>query len=170
MIRRGLHLPVAVTVAAALIALGALAAAIAAALPTPAESLFPHDPQPTLAGTSAEAVDILLTNLAVLVVPLLFAGAAGGHPGPWRLVGDFVVVGLAAVNSLAVGAALAVHGAGLLPYLPHLPVEAAALSIACSTWATHRTSRQPLTGALIALVALAMTAALIEVYVTPHVA
>lgn len=167
--RRRRHLPMVAAVALAILALGAIAAAITAAWPTPALAVFPNDPQPTLAGTPAEVADILLTNVAVLVVPLLFAGAAGGHPGPWRVAGDLVTFAIAAVNSLAVGAALALHGEVLLRYLPHLPVEAAALSVACAAWRSHRSSRRPLTSAFVAVVVLAMAAALIEVYATPHV-
>jgi hypothetical protein len=156
-------------VALAILALGSIAVALTAAWPSPAESLFPHDPHPTLAGTGAEVVDILSTNLPVLVLPLLFAGAAAGRPGPWRAAGDLVTLAIAAVNSLAVGAALALHGAALLPYLPHLPIEAAALTVACSAWASQRSRRRPLTVALVAVVVLAVAAALIEVYATPHV-
>lgn len=168
MIARAGQLPSVAVVAVGVLALGTLAAAVTAAWPTPAASVFPHDPQPTLAGTPAEVVDILLSNLAVLVVPLLFAGAASGRPGPWRLAGDLVTATILLINSASVGAALALHGAALLPYLPHLPVEATALTIACSTWTSQRSRRQPMTLTLIAVVVLAFAAALIEVYATPH--
>ncbi len=170
MTRQGHQLRPIALVALAMLALGSIAAATTAAWPTPALAVFPNGPQPTLAGTPAEVTDILLANLTVLVVPLMLAGAAAGRPGPWRIAGDLATAGIVAANSLAVGAALALHGAVLLPYLPHLPVEAAALAVACSAWSTQRTGRRPmtLTSTLVAVVVLAIAAALLEVYATPH--
>jgi hypothetical protein len=162
------HLPTFLAVAGAGVALGVLAATFTVAWPAPAASLFPHDPQPTLAGRPAEVIDIFVANLAVLVVPLLFAGSAGGRPGPWRVAGDLVTASIVVVNSAAVGAALALNGAGLLPYLPHLPVEGAALTLSGSTWIRQRSGRRPLIGACAGVVGLAVAAALIEVYATPH--
>jgi hypothetical protein len=167
---RSRHVPGAVVVALAMLALGSIAAAFTTAWPTPALAVFPEDPQPTLVGTPAEVADILFANLAVLVVPLLFAGAAAGKPGPWRIAGDLATAGIVAVNSLSVGAALALHGTALLPYLPHLPVEGAALALAGSTWLSHRSSHSGLVRAFAAIVVLAVAAALIEVYATPPVA
>ena len=159
-----------VQVAAGLIGLAALGAVLTLAWPAPAASLFPDGPRRTLAGTPVEVAEILGTNLAVLVMPLLFAGASGGRPGPWRLAGDLVTVAISAVNSLVVGAALALNGAELLPYLPHLPVEAMALALASSTWIRQRLDREPLGRPFATTVILAVAAALIEVYATPHVA
>lgn len=165
---RGRQFPTVAVVALAMLALGSIAAAITAAWPATALAAFPNDPQPTLAGTPAEVADILLANLAVLVVPLLFAGASGGRPGPWRLAGDLVTASIVTVNSTAVGAALALNGAALLPYLSHLPVEGAALTLSGTAWIRHRSGRKPLVGAFALIVVLAVAAALIEVYATPH--
>ncbi len=170
MSRRDRLLPTVAVVAFAMLALGSIAAAITAAWPTPALAVFPNDPQPTLAGTPVEVVDILLANLAVLVVPLLFTGAAAGRPGPWRVAGDLVTAGIVAVNSLSVGAALALHGADLFRYLPHLPVEGTALALAGSTWISQRRHRHPLGRVLLVVVVLAAIAAVVEVYATPHAA
>lgn len=170
MIVRSRPIPVFAVVALAMLALGATAAAITTAWSTPALAVFPDDPQPTLAGTPAEVADILLSNLAVLAVPLLFAGAAAGRPGPWRVAGDLVTAGIVAINSLSVGAALALHGIALLPYLPHLPVEGAALALTGSTWLSHRARRSGLVRVFAAIVVLAVAAALIEVYATPPIA
>ncbi len=170
MSRRDRQLPAVAVVALAMLALGSIAGAVTAAWPAPATAIFPNDPQPTLAGTPVEVVDIVLANLAVLVVPLLFAGAAAGRPGPWRVVGDLVTAGIVVVNSLTVGAALALHGTDLLRYLPHLPVEGTALALAGSTWVCQRRHRHPLGRVLLALVVLATIAAVVEVYATPHAA
>ena len=157
-------------VALALTALGALGALATLAWPVPAAALYPQRPQPTLAGTPAEVVDILAANVSMLALPLLFVGAAGGRPGPWRIAGDLATAAIVAVNSVAVGAALALNGTALLAYLPHLPVEAAALALTCSTWLCQRNHRGPLAKVFLAVVALAAAAALIEVYATPHTA
>jgi len=170
MTQRDRQLPTVAIVAFAMVALGSIAAAITAAWSTPALAVFPNDPQPTLTGTAAEAVDILLSNLAVLIVPLLFAGAAAGRPGPWRTAGDLATAGIVAVNSLSVGAALALHGTDLLRYLPHLPVEGTALALASSTWICQRHHRHPLGRVLLAIFVLATIAAVVEVYATPHAA
>lgn len=154
-------------VLATLAALGALAAAFTLIWPSPARALFPHQPHPTLAGTPREALDILAANLAVLAVPLLFAGAAAGRPGPWRLAGDLATAAIIVLNAGAVGAALALHGLRLLPYLPHLPAEAAALTLACATWVTQRSRAGQLLSPAIGVVVLAVCAALAETFATP---
>lgn len=169
MSRRDRQLPPVAVVALAMLALGLIAAAITTAWPTPALAVFPNDPQPTLAGTPVEVVDILLANLAVLVVPLLFTGAAGGRPGAWRTTGDLATAGIVAINSLGVGAALALHGARLLPYLPHLPVEAAALALSCTAWIAHRDRPDRPWPFAIAVLVLAVVAAVVEVVATPHI-
>lgn len=168
MSRRDPLLPTVAVVALAMLALGSIAAGITAAWSTPALAVFPENPQPTLAGTPAEVADILLSNVAVLVVPLLFAGAAAGRPGPWRAAGDLATAGIVAVNSLSVGAALALHGTHLLRYLPHLPVEGTALALAGSTWVCQRRHRHRLGHVLLAVIVLAAIAAVVEVYATPH--
>ena len=170
MIPRGRPLRAFAVVAVGVLALGAVAAAFTAAWPGPAASVFPHEPQPTLGGTPAEVVDILAANVAVLVVPFLFAGAAGGSPGPWRLAGDLVTIAILALNSLAVGAALALNGSELIRYLPHLPVEGAALALTGSAWLSSRNSRMPHRRVVVLVVVLAVVAALLEVYATPHAA
>lgn len=158
----------AVHAALAIAACALVAALITLAWAAPAQLALPNPPHPTLHGTAAEAADILTANLAVLAVPFMFAGATAGRRGPWRVAGDLAAVAIVAANSGLVGAALALHGSALLPYLVHLPAEAAALTLAAATWLARRSSPGPLAKPFMAVVALAVIAALAETYATPQ--
>lgn len=155
-------------VALAMLAVAAAAALIAAAVPDAALWLLPHPPRPTMRGTPVEAAEILTTNLSVLIVPRLFCGAAGGRPGTWRTAGDLAVAAILATNSLIVGAAIGLHGLRLAPYLIHLPVEAAALTVAAATWLDRRSRPGPLARPVATVIALAVIAALLETLATPQ--
>jgi hypothetical protein len=129
-------------------------------------------PQPTLHGTPAEALAILVGNARTLALPLLLAaGRWHTHRGT-RLVGDLLVAALVTANPVIVGLALGRHPTALPAYLPHLPLEDAALAIAASTWLTQRLpGRRPRTG-LLACASLTLTltaiAAVLETYAVPH--
>lgn len=131
-------------------------------------------PQPTLQGTPAEALSILIANARTLALPLLLsAGRWHTHPST-RLVGDLLVTALVSANAVNVGLALGRHPTALPAYLPHLPLEDGALAIAASAWLTRRLptpDRRPPTG-LLACASLTLTltalAALIETYAVPH--
>lgn len=131
-------------------------------------------PQPTLHGTPAEALSILVGNARTLALPLLLsAGRWHTHPST-RLVGDLLVTALVIANPVNVGLALGRHPTALPAYLPHLPLENAALAIAASAWLARRLpnpDRQSPAG-LLACAALTLTltalAALIETYAVPH--
>jgi hypothetical protein len=129
-------------------------------------------PQPTLHGTPAEALAILLGNARTLALPLLLsAGRWHTHPST-RLVGDLLVTALVIANPVNVGLALGRHPTALPAYLPHLPLEHAALAIAASAWLTRRLPDRRPTAGLLACAALTLTltalAALIETYAVPH--
>jgi len=156
-------------VAVVLVALAGLAALVTALIPALGASIFPVPPHPTFHGRPAEALDVWLTNLAVLSVPILFTGAAGGRPGPWRTAGDLVLVVVASLNALVVGVALGHFGGRLLPYLPHLPIEAAALAVSASTWISGRSQRVGLIRPFLAVAGLAALGAAVEVFATPRV-
>jgi hypothetical protein len=131
-------------------------------------------PRATLHGTPGEALSILVGNARTLIAPLLLA-AGRWHTGPvTRHVGDLIVAALLIANPVLVGLALGRYPAALPAYLPHLPLENAALAIAASAWLTRRlpnpNRRAPrsLLGCASLTAAVAAIAALVETYAVPH--
>jgi len=155
-------------VAAAIVALTTLAALLAATNPGAAAGLFTDPPHPVLSGTADEVLDVLATNLPALAVPPLLALTLAGHSRAWRSLGDLITAAIMIANTGLVGAALGVYGTRLLPYLPHLPLELAALACSCSAWWATRTQRHPIGRLVLWGLVLAVAAAAVEVYATPH--
>ena len=128
-------------------------------------------PHPTLHGTAGEAISILSHNLRILAAPLILAAARWAAGPITRLLGDAIVAAILIVNPLLVGAAIGEHGPGLLAYLPHLPLEWAALSTAAGAWLAARSSRRAapsLVAYAAAATTLAAIAAVIETLAIPH--
>lgn len=127
-------------------------------------------PRPTLHGTLGEAASIWLHNLRILAAPLILAAARWGAGRGTRLLGDAIVTATFLASPLLVGAAIGRHGTQLLAYLPHVPLEWAALSVAAAAWVAARRQR-PKIPSLVAYVAaataLAGLAALIETVAIP---
>jgi hypothetical protein len=137
-----------------------------------APSLAPGGtPHPTLHGTLSEATSILAHNARVLAAPLILAAARWGRGRATRAVGDAIVASTLLVSPLLVGSAIGRHGDSLLAYLPHLPLEWAALSVAGAAWLASRrngaSTRTLMVYAAVTLL-LATTAALVETFATPH--
>jgi hypothetical protein len=129
-------------------------------------------PHPTLTGTVGEAASILVNNARVLIAP--FALWALGFPSgrATRRMGDLIVFGVAGLNSLDVGVELGRWGLRLVPYVPQLPLEWAALTVATAAWLKARTAMTTTLHMLhFALVAIALliVAAAMETWGTPHV-
>ena len=128
---------------------------------------------PTLHGTVGEAASIFTHNARILAAPMILTAARWGRGPVTRALGDAIVAATLLINPLLVGSALGRHGAGLLVYLPHLPLEWAALSITSAAWVTSRHSNtRARTLAAYAAMALLLTAttALVETFTTPHAA
>jgi len=138
--------------AAALVAVGAGAAKVRSIL---ALTLTPaRNPPPTL----AQILTLVAHNLPIAAWPLLL-GVGGTASSPLaRRAADSLVVGCALANSLPVGAALGAYGTRLLPYIPQLPLEWAALAGGYCSWIRQR--REPL-NARQRLTWLALTAVLV---------
>jgi hypothetical protein len=162
--------PVAIAALAVLAATGF--AALASAL-DPALGPAGH-PHATLHGTLGEALSIFATNGRLLIVPFLLVVGRWPSGRVTRPLGDLIVTALLAVNAVTIGLALGRFPASLLPYLPHLPLEDAALATAVGAWLSRRLSRPPgrpprtvrsyaaCTGMLTA------AAALSEAFLVPH--
>ncbi|MGI9097115.1 MAG: hypothetical protein ACR2H2_01240 [Solirubrobacteraceae bacterium] len=156
-----------------LLTLGLTAAGVVLGLLVPA--LAPGDtPHATLHGSVGEAAGILLHNLRVLAAPVILAAAHWSEQRATRLVGDVIVAAIVVSSPLVVGVAVGRHGEMLLRFLPHVPLEWAALSIAIATSLTSRTGHRLTGRALaaygIAVVAAASVAATVETVAVPHVA
>jgi hypothetical protein len=160
----------------ALAALAVVAATVLAALASaidPALGPAGH-PHPTLHGTLGEALDLFATNGRLLVVPLLLIAGrwpSGRLTGP---VGDLIVSVLLVVNPVSIGLALGRFPTALLPYLPHLPLEDAALATAVGAWLSRRLSRlhgrpvRSLRSYALWTAILTAAAALTEAFLVPH--
>jgi hypothetical protein len=114
---------------------------------------------------------LAIHNLPICAWPLLL-GSLRLRPGSrWRRLADIVVAACALANVLPVAAALGGYGWALVPYVPQLPLEWAALAVGFGSWVAER--RQGLAGRerlalLAAIAALALAAALLETYAVPH--
>jgi len=158
-------------VAITIVALTAVAAAVSAVWP----QLGPgRQPRPTLHGTPGEVVSIFVTNARTLIAPLLLA-AGRWHTGrTTRPIGDVIVAALVISNPVMVGLALGRHPIELLAYLPHLPIEDAALAIAASAWIVRRVRNgdDPPSASVArctaVTAAVALLAAIVETYAVPH--
>jgi hypothetical protein len=156
---------------AALVAV-TVAAAVAGALDRAlASSVAPH---PTLEPTLGAWGSILLTNTRVLALPALLA-AFGFARGRWsRPLGDLAVAAVLGANAILVGLALGRWQTQLLSYVPQLPVEWLAAGTAAAIWVVARDQpgQRRITSALLlhtlAVLALLMAAAALEVFATPH--
>lgn len=128
-------------------------------------------PHPTLHGTTSEAVSIFAHNMRILAAPLILAAARWGTGRTTRLLGDAIVAATVIVSPLLVGAAIGGHGLQLLTYLPHLPLEWAALSAAAGAWLSARSTRlaaSSLVAYAAAAITLAAIAAVVETLAIPH--
>jgi hypothetical protein len=160
-----LHLAAAGVLVAALTALGA---ALALAWPGLGGPIAPHA---ALDGSAWDALAILANNARALAAPfaLVLLGLARGRSG--RRIGDLIVVAIAGVNAIPVGIAVGRWQGRLIPYIPQLPLEWAALATAIATWRQARTGGLT-TRRLTALAGVTLTllagAATVETWCTPH--
>lgn len=154
--------------AGAVIGLTAFGIGAAVVDPALAGSTQPH---PTLTGTLAEAAGILQNNARVLSVPFLLVALGFPKSRLGRGAGDLVVAGLTVASVVPVGLELGRWQGRLLPYLPQLPLEWAALVLAVYTWiiarSGHMTVRQLAPLATVVLALLTCSACL-ETWATPH--
>jgi hypothetical protein len=153
--------------AAALLATGTLGALLALLDGSLIDFPAPH---PTLHPTLGAIASIFANNLRALAVPFILIAFRFPSSRPSRIAGDALVAGLLLANGVQVGFAIGRWQGRLVPYLPHLPLEYLAASVAAGAWLSGRRS-QPLAttvryGAL--TVALLGAAAVVEVLLTPH--
>lgn len=151
---------------------------LAPGLAQPAQRLLPLALSPGHA-SAAQALELLATNLRAAALPLLGSVALVAlqqHPqgrGQLRALLDVLVGFNLAANALLLAVAIAGYGPlRLAPWLPHLPVEFTALSIAATAYLRGRTAGAitycQLSGVAGLVAVLLIVAALLETYATPH--
>jgi hypothetical protein len=86
-------------------------------------------------------------------------------------VADSLLAGCLAVNVVPVGVALGAYGPAVLPYIPNLPFEWAALAAGASAWLLQRHGTLTVHGGLALLTpttCMLLAAAALETYAVPH--
>jgi hypothetical protein len=149
---------------AGLTLIGALAAAIHPAL---GPGTRPH---PALTPSLATAISIWQSNLRVLAAPFILAALRFADSHLWRAIGDLLVAAITGYSTLTVGLALGRWGATLVPYLPNLPAEWAALSLAVVVWLLarkHALAGSGLAALAVTIAVLLAAAAALETWATP---
>lgn len=150
--------------------IGLTAVGVALGVLTPGLAGGTH-PHAAITGTIATAAGILAENLRVLAAPFLLWLLRLPASRLGRRAGDLLIVAIVLVNTLSVGVQLGRWRAALIPYVPQLPLEWAALAIAAGAWLTvrngHRETRQIAYLAALTVLLLA-GAATVETFATPH--
>lgn len=121
---------------------------------------------------SARAVaELVVHNAFTAGWPLLFV-LLRLHREKWqREFGTALLGAFLFVNGAFVGAASAVAGEALVPFLVHLPVEWAAVAVAATGWLVacrRELSRAALGGLAAAFLVLVCAAAVLETYAVPQ--
>jgi single-strand DNA-binding protein len=128
-------------------------------------------PHPMITPGLAAAWSIWQSNLRVLAVPFVLAALRFADTALGRTVGDVIIAALTAYSTLTVGLAIGRWQWALIPYLPHLPFEWAALSLAVGAWLRvrqHAVDWLGLAGLGGVIVVLLAGAAVLETWATPH--
>ena len=128
-------------------------------------------PHPTLTGSLGEAAWLLQNNARVLAAPFLLVLLGFPQSRFGRRAGDLVLTALTAASTIPVGLELGRWQGRLLPYLPQLPLEWAALALAVHAWVIARSGQVAIRqlapkGAVV--LALLVIAASLETWATPH--
>jgi hypothetical protein len=107
----------------------------------------------------------------VLAAPFLLVLLGFPQSRLGRHAGDLIITALTAASTIPVGLELGRWQSRLLPYLPQLPLEWAALALAIHAWVLARPGQltvrelMPLAGVVLALLTCA---ACLETWATPH--
>lgn len=155
-------------VAAGVLGLTGLGVALALIDPPLAGHTRPH---PVLPGSLGDALSIAEQNARVLATPFLLGWLGFARAPLGRRIGDAALLVLTAASTVTVGVELGRWRERLLPYIPQLPIEWAALTISLSAWLLIRsrgTRRSQLAALAVLTVVLLIAAAGIETWCTPH--
>lgn len=119
----------------------------------------------------ADVLSIFARNaLTFAIAPALAQILRPWRGGLWLSGGSAFLALVLIPNTLIVGLAAGAYGGRLLPFLPHLPLEWAALAWSAATWSlsyTRRLSGRTLFGLFLVNCPIILIAAIVEVYATP---
>ncbi|HLB21354.1 MAG TPA: hypothetical protein VK605_04555 [Solirubrobacteraceae bacterium] len=110
-------------------------------------------------------------NLPIAAWPILLGVLGAHHSRIGRRRADAFVLGALLANTTAVGAAIGTYGARLLPYIPQLPLEWAALALGASAWLVQRRRALLISdalGVLVLIATLLLMAGALETFGVPH--
>jgi hypothetical protein len=133
-----------------------------------AHSRAPHPSHPA---SGRRVLTIVLTNLWHAGWPLAFAIRGVHHDIGQRRYVDRLLAATLVAQTARVGAAVALYGSALAPYLVHLPLEWDALALAGAGWllvSRGNGSPRRIAGLVAAFVLLVVVGATIETYAVPH--
>ena len=121
-------------------AVGLIAAtALGAVLELVDHDLFTSTPpHPTLPPTVRAISSIFVTNLRVAAVPFILIAIRFASARSTRTAGDLILAGILFANTVRIGLAIGRWQTQLVPYLPHLPLEYLAISVAAGSWLSAR--------------------------------
>lgn len=129
------------------------------------------DPGSTPTPTLWHVCALCAHNIPITAWPLLLSYTGAARSRRSRAAADTMLGACVIANTLPVGAALAAYGRPLVPYVPQLPLEWAALALGAAAWLVERrqplTMRQRLTWLAVTAVVLTSAAAL-ETFSVPH--
>ncbi|MDW5595924.1 hypothetical protein VSS74_16365 [Conexibacter stalactiti] len=129
-------------------------------------TLYPH----TVPSTEL-VVSTAAHNVRVAIWPLVAIAFGAARDKELRALGSTLIAVFLFMNATIVGAAIGIGRSALVPFLPHLPLEWAALALVATAW-TLACQREPARGRLLAVtagfLALIVAAAVLEVYAVPH--
>lgn len=129
------------------------------------------DLRPHPATLYALLVTRLVRNLSIAALPSECAAIGAGGSRRWRRVVDATVAATLLSNAALVGVVLGAYGVRLLPFLPHLPLEWAALACGVLPWLAARRGQWRRADVLVPLATsfvLLAVSACVETWLTPH--
>jgi len=129
------------------------------------------DLHPHAATLHALLVTRLARNMAIAAAPTEWAAIGAGRSRRWRRVVDAILTATLLTDAGLVGVALGAYGVRLVAWLPHLPLEWAALAVGVLPWLAARRGqrrRVDLLAPLAVCFVLLLAAACVETWLTPH--
>lgn len=125
--------------AAAAACLAALAiSAIAAAIVGELIGIDHDSPRDALHGSLGEIASLAAHNAGVALLPLGLLAIGWDQLRGVERAGDALIAGMLIANGASIGRGFAQAGSELFAYLPHLPLEWAALALPAGAWFAFR--------------------------------
>lgn len=121
-----------------------------------------ESPRDALHGSLGEIASIAAHNAGVALVPLGLLAIGWDQLRGVDYAGDALVAGMIIANGVSIGLGFARAGSQLFAYLPHLPLEWAALALSAGAWFAFR-AQPPRDRALALVYVAALTGLLVVV-------